>query len=201
MMWSDESRLMHQGTAVKAASWCGVASVSQVQVQYHNVAKKLVTWQPEYPEYPFIFCLLPDGMGVIQDDNARINWAHIVKDWFREYETWFPPLDWSPQSSDIKPLEKLWVKCFERALSCELTLPSSIKSFKKKSVTLDANNAVTCVFHNNTTHGKNKTKSKGSPTKLFFFFFLGQAVWIQTPLYSNCILYVKSGCVKVITDT
>lgn len=49
-----------------------------------------------------------DGMGIFQDDNARICWAQVVKEWFRENEMPLSLMDWPPYSPDLNPVENLW---------------------------------------------------------------------------------------------
>lgn len=45
-------------------------------------------------------------MGVFHDENGRISQAEIVKDWFREHDT-FSFMDWPPQSPELNPTENL----------------------------------------------------------------------------------------------
>ncbi len=48
--------------------------------------------------------------GIFQDNNARIQQAKIVKEWFRQHDTSFSHIDWPLQSpeSDLNPIENLW---------------------------------------------------------------------------------------------
>lgn len=68
----------------------------------------------------FVF---PDGMGL----SKMIRQPQIVKkEWFRENETSFPHMDWTPQSPNLNPTENLW-DVLGKALRSGLTLPAVTK--------------------------------------------------------------------------
>ena len=53
----------------------------------------------------------PDGSGICQDDNTKINRALVVKEWrmssVREHEEAFSHINWSPQSPDFNLIESI----------------------------------------------------------------------------------------------
>lgn len=67
-------------------------------------------------------------MGIFHDENGSISQAEIVKDWFREDDT-FSFMDWPPQSPELNPTENLDV--LGKTLSNYLALPSSYKILGK----------------------------------------------------------------------
>jgi len=52
--------------------------------------------------------LFPDGSGLFQQDNAPCHTAHIVQEWFEEYDEEFKVLPWDPNSQNLNPIEHLW---------------------------------------------------------------------------------------------
>ena len=78
-----------------------------VRLRVRNVMwpKKDLIWLPVCTGQGFF---MPDGTDIFQDDNVRINWVQIVKEWFWQRKTSFSHMDWLPESPELNPIEELW---------------------------------------------------------------------------------------------
>ncbi|GBO22440.1 hypothetical protein AVEN_91179-1 [Araneus ventricosus] len=74
------------------------------------------------PSMEFFF---PDGTGIFQDDNAKIQRALIIQNLFRDYQDSFSCMNWPPQSQDLNSVENLW-NMLEQRLWSGSFLPSSV---------------------------------------------------------------------------
>lgn len=63
-----------------------------------------VSEDTEWPGYLINEVFFPDDMGILQVDNAEIQWTQFVKKWFRDHETSIWHMDQLPDSRTLTPI-------------------------------------------------------------------------------------------------
>ncbi|GFW77971.1 transposable element Tcb1 transposase [Trichonephila clavipes] len=79
--------------------------------------------------HPFVQTSFPGECPLYQDDNAPINTAKIVQEWFAEHEGEVGHLDWPLQSHDLNIIEHLW-GYLESKLHAPFPPPSTISALE-----------------------------------------------------------------------
>lgn len=58
--------------------------------------------------HPFMTTVYPSSDGYIQQDNLAYHKVWIISDWFLKHDNEFSVLKWTPQSTNLNPIEHLW---------------------------------------------------------------------------------------------
>ncbi|PNF27169.1 hypothetical protein B7P43_G07844 [Cryptotermes secundus] len=141
-------RVKHGGGSIMvwaAISWYSVGPI--ITLQGHVTANDYVTVLGNQV-HPMVQTLFPND-AIYQANNACVQIAHIVQDWFSENEDEVSCLPWPPQSPDINIIEPLW-SVLESNLCARYPPPSSITEltmfFRKNGTRFPCRSCRTSIY-------------------------------------------------------